>query len=203
MALAFQVYEVHSATPSPEWRAASRDYRRRGLAHPRVAVGVAALDATSGKAASNFPGLVRFSHWLQLRRAFRDRTKSVADRRRLLARRGLQPDKALLGAAVGAALGIGALRLLLSLHETRGDLYASAALLASAVGAVVSLKSCRLCAKTVPQSLAGGLTAFAGIVAGWWSLRLPMTRSLIGLALVVAIVSLAGGYVANPERLKR
>jgi hypothetical protein len=203
MALTFQVYEIHSAPPSPEWRKASRGYRRRGLAHPRVGVGVTALDAASGRVASNFPGLVRLSHWMLLRRAFRDRAMSAEARRKLLARRGLQPEKALLGAAVGAALGFGAIRLLLHLFVTQGNSYAAAILVASAIGAVVSLKSCRICASTVPQALAGGLLAFAGILAGWWWLRLPISRSLFGLAIVVAIFSLAAGVVANPERFKK
>jgi len=203
MALTFQIYEIHPGPLSLEWRAASRRYRRRGLARPLVGVGVTALDASAGKLWSNFPGLVRLSHRLLVKRAFSERASTLAQRKKRVARRGFLLEWALVGVAVGAALGVGALKLLLELHATTGDLYAGAALLASAVGAVVSLKSCRICERTVAQSLAGGLGACGAIVLGWWRMHLPMVWSLAGLATIVALVSLTVGFVADPRRLKR
>lgn len=200
MPVVFRVVEFHPGPTSESWKAASRDYVRRGVASPKVSVSVTALDASTGGAWSNGHGLVKVGLRRLVRRAWNERAMTVERRKALLARSGFQLPQALLGGAVGAALAVGATALMLGQFVRSGQLYAGAALIASAVGAVTSLKSCRVCRRTMEQSAAGGALAFLGAVAGWWFFGLPLGPATAVLAAMAVFFSLTVGFVADPRR---
>lgn len=200
MAIRVHVYELHPEAFPEAWERATRPYRRRGVGTPAVGVAVTALDASSGRLWGNAPLIPRVAHGRLLRRCFLERQMPEARRRALLARSGFQPSRALLGGAAGAVLGLGLTRLFLSLYVTEGDLYVGAALIACLIGALISLRSCRICRRTIEQSMAGGLGALGGIFLGWWWLRMPLTAGLVVLAALVAFAGFAVGFAADPRR---
>jgi hypothetical protein len=118
-------------------------------------------------------------------------------------RRRFRLDRAVLGATIGAAVGIGLLQLLLHYFVTTGNYYAGAVLLGSGLGAAASLKLWRDCDQPVAQALAGGLVALAAILFGWWQLRLPLFDRLWALALVAVLISLTVGFIARQKQLDR
>jgi hypothetical protein len=200
MAVTFQVYEVHPSTPSEAWRQLSRGYFRRGLARPRVGVGITTIDVSTGKVWSNFPGLVRFSHVTLLGRAFNERSMTEDRRRALLAKTGLQARPALMGIALGATAAIGGTSLLLSMRVSQGDLYAGMALVSCVLAVIVSVKSCRICRRTIEQALVAGLGAYAVVVGNWWRVHIPIGLHTALLGLIVAAGCFTVGLVANPRR---
>ena len=112
----------------------------------------------------------------------------------------IKPEAALLGAALGAGLGIGGTELLLSHFVAKGDFYAGTALVACLAGAAASLKIAKGCLRPLAQSMTAGLAALAGI-AGYWNWRgLPFGRSTLGLAVVVAFACYVVGRTSKAGR---
>ena len=195
----FQVFELFPAEISQAYRDSAAEYRRRGVATPKVGVGVVAVDATSGNTWSNFPGLVRWSHVALAKRAFRDREMSRETREALLARTGWQIERAALGVVVGTLAGGLSTYTLLQARVSRGEIYGGVLVLAAVTAAVVSLKSCRVVHATIAQTTSAGvvtavLVCFIGIELG-----LEFGVSAVVTVAVAAFVSFALGAVDNPE----
>lgn len=200
MLVDFHVYEIHSRTPDAAWRDATRPYVRRGASRPYVSVGVTALDASTGAAWSNGPGLSRLSRARFLRRAYRERAMAPERRKRILGRTGFQPERAAIGAVAGGLMGIAATRWLLSEYIAKGDLYAGAAALSSAFGALIGVKLCRICRQTIAQAVAGGLASLAATLGYWRWRGMPIGPSALVLAGMVAFASFVVGWTSDPSR---
>jgi hypothetical protein len=195
----FQIFEIFARGISDDFVAHAAEYKRRGVAAPKVGIGVVAIDAQSGRTWSNYPGLVRWTHVGLLRRAWRERELDPDARAALLARSGFQLDKALLGAGAGGATGSALTWALVAAGSTRGAFYGAAVLLGALIGAAVSLKACRVVHATLVQAgVAGGAAALIGIGVGN-ALGLGLGFGTVVTLLMAVGVSVMIGAADNPR----
>ncbi len=199
MPVTFEIIELFSEGLPRSFVQESARYARRGVGKTKVAAGIVAFDTRTGRSWSNFPGLVRWSHVRLVRRAWREREMSRERREAILARTGFQPAAALVGIAVGAALGTGATWLLLRAGSTSGELYGGAIVMASAIAAAIALKACRVVHSTVVQAAVTGTST--GLCVLWFGAQQGVGVGLGGLlTLAFAIMlSVVIGAVDNPQ----
>lgn len=196
----FQLVVIFSAGIPADFREQAQPFARRGVASPKVAVGVVALDADSGAVWSNYPGLVRFAHQRLVSRAWREREMTREAREALFGRTGFRLDRALLGAACGGVLGVAGSGVALAAGVREGKLYGGLVLLASALAAVISIKTCRIAAATMTQAgVAGGIAAVAVLAGGIVLFGMEATLSGLLLLAMSLLLSVMLGAAENPS----